>query len=240
MVIPTYQEEATIEACLESIRRQTFDRSQYEIVVADSSSTDSTATIARTLGATVVTTDKRGIGLGRNLGAGHGSGEYLLFVDADVRLLPDFLTRMDEAIRAQHLVCATGIGVPSDGRMIQRFVYRATYRLAQFLAQMGMHLYPGLCFCCARKEFERVGGFREDLAVAEDLDLSRRFARIGRCAVVPEARALVSTRRLDQNAFSTVLFHIINDLRYLLTGKGAKFYPKVEDARRKSDLWRAR
>ena len=90
-----------------------------------------------------------------------------------------------------------------------------------------------------RKEmFVKVGGFREDLGVSEDLDLSKRISAFGACVVNKNARAFVSTRRLERHAFSTVLFHIYHDVRYLLFGKSARVYPKSEEIQSGRDLWR--
>ena len=52
VVIPAYNEEKYLPACLEALSRQTFR--DFEVVVVDNNSTDRTAEIARSLGARVV------------------------------------------------------------------------------------------------------------------------------------------------------------------------------------------
>ncbi|MCG7854286.1 MAG: glycosyltransferase, partial [Methanoregulaceae archaeon] len=42
VVVPAYNEEQNIAACLESLERQTIPRDQYEIIVVDGGSKDRT------------------------------------------------------------------------------------------------------------------------------------------------------------------------------------------------------
>jgi len=240
IIIPTYNEEGPIRQCLESIRRQTYDRSQYEIIVSDASSTDQTLSIAKPLCDTIVSTEKRGIALGRNLGAASSVGEYLVFVDADATLQSDFLSRCDESFRDRSVVAVTGIARPADGTMFPRFVYTMTYLLVRFFNKFGLSLFPGVCVAYRAEAFRKLKGFREDFGIVEDLDLSRRASKLGKCVVQKQAIAFVSTRRLEKHALSTVLFHIYSDMKYLLTGKAALRYPKREEISTWRDLWKSK
>lgn len=144
--------------------------------------------------------------------------------------------------RSRHLtasvVAVTGRAIPADGTWFPRFVYHATYALVGFFNAFSLPLFPGLCVAYRRRAFEEVGGFREDFGISEDLDLSRRISKLGRCVYERRARAFVSTRRLEHHALSTVLFHIYHDLRYLFFGKTARYYPKSEELTNATDLWR--
>lgn len=59
IIMPTYNSERTIEQSLQSIRKQTIDQEQVEILVLDGGSTDATKKIAEKYGATVVINEKR-------------------------------------------------------------------------------------------------------------------------------------------------------------------------------------
>jgi len=48
VIIPVYNSEHSIGACLESLKRQTISRDKYEIIVVDDGSTDKTAGIVKT------------------------------------------------------------------------------------------------------------------------------------------------------------------------------------------------
>ena len=238
VVIPTYNEEHYVVRCLQSVRDQQYDRAQFEIIVSDAESTDSTQAVAQPLCDKIVSTPRRGIAVGRNLGAAQASGEFLVFVDADVVLEQQFLSSIDRSFRDEAVVAVSGLARPSDGRLFQRFVYRTTYVLVRVFQSVGVSLFPGICVAFRAQEFRTVRGFREDFGIVEDLDLSRRMSTLGTCVVNPGAIAYVSTRRLERHAVSTVLFHIYNDLKYLLTGKAAKEYPKREELHSWQDLWK--
>ena len=238
VIVPTYNEERYVRDCLQSIRDQRYDRSQFEVILSDAESTDRTVEIANQYCDNIVKTSRRGIAVGRNLGAAEAKGEYLVFVDADAVLEQDFLHELDNSFRDRIAVAVTGIAKPSDGKAFQRFVYHGTYLLVQALSGCGFPLFPGICVSYRKNEFERVNGFREDFGVVEDLDLSRRISKLGRCLVNPNAVAHVSTRRLERNPISTVLFHIYSDVKYLVTGRAAPKYPKQEELRSWLDLWR--
>ncbi len=89
VVVPAHDEEEHIEACLESLRVASRHRSlsgeHVLIVVVLDACTDGTAAVARRLGATVVETDARNVGIARSVGADVALGagaRWLAFTDA--------------------------------------------------------------------------------------------------------------------------------------------------------------
>jgi glycosyltransferase involved in cell wall biosynthesis len=238
VIVPTYMEEGCIEQCLRSIAQQRYDRTEFEIIVSDARSTDRTIAIARKYADALIVEERKGIAYGRNRGAKHASGDFLVFIDADAKIDQDFLTHCHRVFSNPSIVGMTGVAKPSDGGILQRFVYHSTYFLVQFFQFFGLVLYPGICIAYKRLVFIDVGGFREDFGVVEDLDLSRTISRRGSCVINKNAVAYVSTRRLEKHLFSTVMFHVYNDLKYLITGKAPSVYPKSEEISSWLDLWR--
>jgi glycosyltransferase involved in cell wall biosynthesis len=237
IIIPTYKEEEYLERCLQSIVAQQFARSEYEIIVSDAHSPDGTAEIASKLADLLVISEQRGISLGRNAGARRARGDVLIFIDADAQLAPSFLSRCHLVFSNSSIVGMTGIARPYDGGLPQRFIYYGTYWLVRLFNMIGLSLFPGVCVAYRRSVFVQAGGFREDFGVTEDLDLSRRISRYGRCVVDLKARAVVSTRRLQRHWASVVLFHIYSDMKYLITGRAPALYPKTEEMRSWRDIW---
>ncbi|MCA2217351.1 glycosyltransferase family 2 protein [Jidongwangia harbinensis] len=86
IVVPFYNVEPYIGACLDSLARQTFR--DFEVVLVDDGSRDGSAQIARTFcdqdpRFRIVTQENQGLGPARNTGVQHSQGEYLTFVDSD-------------------------------------------------------------------------------------------------------------------------------------------------------------
>lgn len=101
IIIPTYNEENEIIACLDSLRVQTY--SDFEIIVVDDGSTDKTVKILSELRfknyeLRIFKQKHLGAGAARNLGAGHAKGEILVFVDADMTFDVDFIKKLVEPI----------------------------------------------------------------------------------------------------------------------------------------------
>jgi glycosyltransferase involved in cell wall biosynthesis len=85
IVIPAYNEERHLTACLEAIEAQTV--APYEVIVVDNNSTDKTAAITREFPFVVVVDEsKQGIVHARNAGFNVAKGDIIGRIDADIRL----------------------------------------------------------------------------------------------------------------------------------------------------------
>src|SRR6266849_5362391 len=83
VIIPVKNGEATLDACLRSIRRSYYKN--YEVLVVDDHSADGTVQTARRYQCNIVEAgDGHGANNARNAGAGKARGEIFLFLDSDV------------------------------------------------------------------------------------------------------------------------------------------------------------
>ncbi len=83
VVIPSLNEEGTIGRCIEKVKG-VFNENHIdgEIIVADNS-TDKTAEIAKSLGATVITPEKKGYGNAYLAGLSCAKGDFIVIADSD-------------------------------------------------------------------------------------------------------------------------------------------------------------
>lgn len=109
VVIPTLQEEDYLPQLLTSISNQTW--TSVEAVISDSSppeSKEATAALVREwerrLVIRMVDVPKKNVSLGRNAGAVASRGEYLLFMDADCIMEPDYIEKMVRDMKTARLV----------------------------------------------------------------------------------------------------------------------------------------
>lgn len=100
-VVPAYNEEAYLPACLESILSQTNPRTSglpadtCEIIVVNNASTDRTREVAlRYPGVTVVDEPRKGLTFARQAGFAASTGALIANVDADSRLTPGWVSKV--------------------------------------------------------------------------------------------------------------------------------------------------
>ena len=86
VIVPAFNEEAAIGACLDSLLAQTADALQ--IIVVDDGSTDRTVERARSRGVRVLSVRHAGPALAKNAGVTAAVGSAVVFVDADLILDP--------------------------------------------------------------------------------------------------------------------------------------------------------
>lgn len=199
LVIPAYNEELLLPALLESARACGWRPGDpaVEVIVANNGSTDGTATVARSAGATVIDVAARGIGIARNAGAAAATGAILGFVDADSRLHPDTITAIGEAM-SRPGVCGGATGVT-----VERWSAPLRILAAMTLPIRCLGIDSGVVFC-RRADFADLGGYRGDLLVGEDVEFLlrlRRHARYRRQRLVRlrHVETCTSTRKFDRH-----------------------------------------
>ncbi len=149
IVIPAKDEEDDLPVLLASLKAQTLQ--PYEIIVADAGSTDRTVEIAEAMGARVVSGGLPGPG--RNRGAEVATGEYVLFLDADVELLNNrFLEdNLAEMVEKEYDFACPDVE-PIEGTRFDRLSHEAYNRYCRLIAPLHQHA-PGFCIF-VKKSFQ--------------------------------------------------------------------------------------
>jgi glycosyltransferase involved in cell wall biosynthesis len=90
VIIPVRNDPGQLRACLERLRASRF--TDFETIVVDDASDDSTPQVAAEMGVRLLRLERRsGPSSARNRGAENARGEYLFFLDADVCVYPETL-----------------------------------------------------------------------------------------------------------------------------------------------------
>ncbi len=97
IIVPVYNSESYLRACLGSIEAQTFR--DFEVLLVDDGSSDSSGQICdewsvRDSRFKVIHTDNEGVSAARNRGLDLASGDYVFFVDSDDAIVPETLDRL--------------------------------------------------------------------------------------------------------------------------------------------------
>ena len=170
-----------------------------EVIVVDGGSRDGSADVAGRHPGVRVVSSARGRGRQMNAGAAHARGEALLFLHADTILPPG----AGDAAR-------TALDDPAFvyGRFDVRFDSpRRVFRLIAALMNLRSRL-TGICtgdqaIFVRRATFRALGGYRE-IALMEDVDLTRRLKRAGRIAALT-LRVTTSARKWEREGVARTI-----------------------------------
>lgn len=189
IVVPVLNEAAVIESALRRLRR---DFPTCELVVVDGGSSDGSARLAEPLATTVVP-GRRGRAAQMNEGARHCTGDVLWFIHADTAVAPAALGQI-HACLVDPRVVGGGLTLRFDAHSRGLdFLARASNVRARRLHQ----IFGDQAMFVRRTVFAELGGF-PDLAIMEDLAMSRLLHRRGRLPVLP-ATCTASARRFTEH-----------------------------------------
>ena len=211
VIIPTWNEEGYIEDCLKSISSQNIN-ADYEIIVCDAKSDDRTVDIAKKYADRIVLSDRKSIGIQRNLGAKYAEGRYLVFIDADTILPENYLEKVMEKFETYKELLAFSarfIFSKRDEKLV--FTERITNSYLEFRDKVGSPILLGFNTCVRRDAFESIGGFKD--VPLEDGEFGFRMRRYGKTRYFTDFYVITSSRRLDEmGLLGTLRYYFEMDL----------------------------
>ena len=203
IVVPAFNEEAYLSETLASLNRakaflQRERGLQTEVLVVDNDSDDSTADVARSLGAIVARERQHNVARVRNTGAKLSRGETIVFVDADTVVPDNLLSRIVDAM--SDATCFGGaVDISHRPANLAVKIYLQLWRIIG--KSLGMA--QGATQFFRTDVFVMLKGYDETLFMGEDVDLYWRLKRFakrqgGSVSFIDDIRVVPSTRRFDQ------------------------------------------
>lgn len=174
-------EQEHIARCLDSILFVTNSDcvKSYEIIYVDSNSSDNSLNILASYPYISVyqISGKCNAAAGRTVGAQHATGDVLFFIDADMELLPGFISSVTDH----------GLNLKYDlvrGNLRNIFNYRShDYHTTLFntnkLKSFDKLVFPAGMFMIKREVWNVVNGFRTRYVICEEMDMGLRLVRKG-------------------------------------------------------------
>ena len=215
VVIPCYNQARYLA---ESVGSAVARNVRVEVIVVDDGSTDHTAAVARTLDhALLIRQGNRGLAAARNRGLRAASGDFVIFLDADDRLLPGAI---DAGVRAmaERPDCAMAYGrcvmMGPDGQLWPTPVVpivRSGHHAA--LLQTNLIWTPAMAIF-RRPIVAAVGGFRAGFDGAADYDL---YLRLSRVAPIHDHGRVVAAYRRHSGAMSGHAARMLRDTLTVMT-----------------------
>ena len=229
-VVPAYNEEAYLPACLESILSQIDSRltnlppDTCEIIVVNNASTDRTREVAlRYPGVLVVDEPRKGLTFARQAGFAASTGDLIANVDADSRLTSGWVTKVLTTFAASEAEALTSPDThrplaafsgplvyydltPRQRRLVHIFYMTAwtTYAINRYILRVGSMVQGGN-FVVSRASLEAIGGFNTAISFyGEDTDIARRLNDVGEVRFTFDLKMSSSARRLKSEGMLTM------------------------------------
>jgi glycosyltransferase involved in cell wall biosynthesis len=181
VIVPVYNEEARIAACIRSVLAQTVP--DFELILVDDASTDHTVQAIQEIADPRISLLGNSSNLGgaasRNKGVALAQGEFIFFLDADCVAAPNWLEEGLKLFRAHDYV---GL----EGKL--HFVspdYKPTYsdRVVQNL-HGGEYMTANMAY--RKSALLAAGPFDPQLRRYEDWDMALRVKKLGEIPFVPQ------------------------------------------------------
>lgn len=184
-IIPCLNEEKNIGHALESIKNA-MDVVDYEIIVCDNGSIDSTRSIASRAGATVLIDFDATISKLRNIGAAATDAGILVFIDADVTIDKSWylalLNSMKNWPHSKLLISGSRCLAPAEPSLINEHWFSLLNDSESKYINSGHMLVT-------RTTFNLIFGFNENLETSEDYDFCERAKKAG-VQILPDQKLI--------------------------------------------------
>lgn len=183
IVVPVYNDERDIRECIESLLNLNYPRDEFEIIVVDNNSTDSTSNITKEYVPRVkyILELKSGSYSARNSGIRESKGDLIAFIDSDCKADKNWLINFVEHFKSDG-DCRIGcIG----GRVVAFKPETVVEKHSVDFLDQSVHLnerYPFIATvnaCYRRKTLIEAGLFDESFKSGGDVDLSWRITDSG-------------------------------------------------------------
>lgn len=166
IIIPTYNSGRTLNQCLKSVKKQTYET--IEVIVVDRFSEDNTVEVSREHGAKMLFAGPERAAQ-KNVGALHANGKFLYFIDSDFLLEPEVVSKCVRRCDCSDalVVCnySVGNGIWAKSLSLKRNAMDNPLTMAaRFIV---------------KEAFFEVGGFDKNLVIGEDVDLHNRLVEMG-------------------------------------------------------------
>lgn len=210
VIVPCYNEQATIRLLLDALYQQTFPRADMEVVIADGMSTDGTRDVIAAfqadfpdLGVRVVDNPLRTIPSGLNRAIEAARGSIIVRLDAHSKPYPDYVEQCVKALDAGRGDNVGGVWEIHPGAktwMAKSIAVAAShplgvgdafYRHSTRAAEVDTVPFGSF----KRELIERVGRFDETLLTNEDYEFNARIRKAGgRIWLDPSIRSVYFAR----------------------------------------------
>lgn len=206
IVVPAHNEEQYLDSMLQAVTQQMS--SNDELIVVCDSCIDETYPIAKKHTSMVYEVNFKNAALSRNHGARKATGELLVFLDADTIISEGYLKALRSQSKIEHAFGGARLIPESDHWFMKVRLWIMTQLSVLF------KIYYGSNFFISTKLFWKIGGYRSDLQLCDDVELSLRAAQHSK-QVIHLSRSIFV--RYCERKFKTQGYMFLTMKRIILT-----------------------
>lgn len=222
LIIPVYNRPEEIDELLHSLSMQQ-NAPPYQVVIVEDGSTRTCVSVVDkyrdVMNIHYEVVPNGGPSRARNIGSRYATGDWLIILDSDVVLPPDYLQNVSKALARD--ICDAW-GGPDSAPTCQDKAFGAwqraiNYAMTSLLTTGGIRggrrrltkrFYPrSFNLGCRKAVFETLGGFDESMRYGEDIDFSMRLYESGYQVVLLQEAVLYHKRRIDLRKFYRQVWH---------------------------------
>lgn len=215
VIVPVYNMQQYLAETLDSILASTYP--DFEVVVVDDGSKDASYQVAQSYEAKdkrvrALTKPNGGVSTARNLGISEAKGEFILPVDADNTIEPNFIEKAVEAIKSDPEV---RVVAPTSDYFGEK---TGLMKLPSFtLSYLARENSIDNCALYRKTDWERVGGYNPEITTREDWAFWISILKDGGKVVrLPEVlhhyRARANSKRIAQRCNKYKVIDKLNQL----------------------------
>lgn len=154
VIITNYNYQQFVGLAIESVLKQTYPA--YEIIVVDDGSTDRSIQVINKYPVILFKQPNQGVAVARNKGGHEATGDYLIFLDADDELAPDYIEKTVKEMKGDIQVVYTDIQFIGEANFINRQPDFSQEEMKKW------QVVPSSCALIVKRAWELVGGFKND------------------------------------------------------------------------------
>lgn len=194
VIIPVYNVEQYLEACLDSLLAQTIPQGEMEVLMINDGSLDGSLMICERYVAAhenfkVISQENQGVSAARNTGIRNAKGKYLLYLDSDDTLSPETVKNVTDFFDAHY----DEVDVVTYPLIYRRENGESSHWRYKYLKETGVYdldEYPYICqttinICVKNRKAESNVYFNDQMTIHEDivynLDQCMPLNRLGYC-----------------------------------------------------------
>lgn len=203
VIVPGFNEEKLLPACLQSLMNQTLPKEDYEVLYVDNNSTDRSVEIAKKFPVKVVHEKIQGIVAARNAGFQQSKGEIIVHLDADCVAPPHWLKRLSKYFEDEKVVLVSG-------------VYKTDYKspIVHVCSTLAIHFgkitgkclgYSGGNVALRKSALLKVGGYDLRFPRSDQISLAGKMQKLGRAILTDDVVVESSSRRMKGRELAALL-----------------------------------